>query len=400
MHIPERTDMKELVGFAALKPNKVNKEIVKTDGWTIYYSDGSTEFDRRCGGSSFILGYNNKAVVEGIEQKVLDVARCQSNDGAFTDDTKRAGEVLTQGVWDYYSWALSGTSAVEAAISMNDEYWKKQNKNKPGIMCFSFAWHGSSYLTKDMGAPFLLHNHSGRVINIQHPRWVTKDEQQASEQEALNTLLNRLNDMPVGCIVFDSATLLNNVCTFSQNWWETIRSICDDNDILMITDDVASCWGKANAYHPYQTFGYGIQPDISAVGKALAAGYAPIGAALCNSKVGDMIRDSWNFNHTQHPYMLGIYMMLNTYDYIEKHGLMSNNITQRLTEVGDQLVSEGVLTNYRCDGLFISCDHIKKAPHSGLSSNFNDVTINICAPLTANDQYFSDLKDYMYERLL
>ena len=286
--------MKELVGFSVLKHSKHNKQVACTDKWHYHFSDGTKQLDPRMGGSSFILGYNNSAVMKGIEEEMLQVARCQSNDGYYTDYTNLAGEIVTQNVWDYYSWALSGTSAVEAAISMNDEYWKARKKSKPYIVSFSFTWHGTSYITKAMGAPFLLQHSSDRVINIDHPRWVKVEDRHNAEKVALKSLLDQIRKHDVGCVVFDSATILNQLSLFSEEWWRTIRDICDEYDILMITDDVASCWGKGGSYHPYQTFGYGVQPDISALGKSLAAGYAPIGAAVCTSKVGDVIKDSWN----------------------------------------------------------------------------------------------------------
>ena len=389
--------MNELRGFSLLKGEKDLKKLVRNDKWFNYFDNGTKEFDIRMGGSSFILGYGNTEVFHGLEKSIENVARCQSNDGHWTDETKRAGEILCDGVWDTYSWALSGTSAVEAAISMNDEYWKKRDIDKPKIISFSFAWHGTSYLTKDMGAPFLLKNHTNRCINIKHPK--STDE----ESYALESIQN-LNLSDVGCIIFDSSTWINGLYGWSEEWWKNIRKICDDNDILMITDDVASGWGKFGTYHPYKSIGFGIQPDISAVGKSLTAGYAPLGAALCNSKVGDIVRQSgaWNYNHTWQPSMIGIYLMLNTHEIIKRDNLLENvtNIENKLDDMFAEMFSNGMIDSYNVKGLFFSLNAKKDTGQKGLSAMMLKKNLKGFAPMTANDMYFSDLEECIYESVV
>lgn len=385
--------MHELRGFSLLKGKKQLKKVTENRGWFNYFDDGSKELDIRMGGSSFTLGYGNEEVLEGLEKAVAKIARCQSNDHHWTDETVEAGKILCDNSWHTYSWALSGTSAVETAISMSDEYWKAHGVSKPKIISFTFAWHGTSYLTKDMGAPFLLANHVGRCINLPHPK-SREEEIQTIEKILFHTDLSE-----VGCIVFDSATWINGLHSWSEKWWKDIRNICDTHNILMITDDVAACWGKFKSYHPYKTIGYNIQPDISAVGKSLTAGYAPHGAAVCTEKVGEIIgkEGNWNYNHTWQPSMMGIYLMLNVHKIIQRDNLLDhvNWIENQLKDVFTIMLEKDIIDNYRVNGTFFSVDAKKETPHSGLSSSILKNNLKGCAPLTANESYIEDLKEYI-----
>lgn len=384
----------ELRGFAKVKGDRQLKKITKTDKWFTYFEDRTKELDLQMGGSSFILGYNNPNVVQHLENNILNTARCQSNNHHYNDETERAGDILCDDIWHSYTWALSGTSAVEAAISMNDEYWKQLDKNKSKIISFSFAWHGTSYLTKDMGAPFLLANHTGRCINLPHPK--SREE----EIKAIEKILSSIDLSEVGCIVFDSIAWINGLHSWSEKWWQDIRNICNTHDILMITDDVAACWGKTKSLHPFQTIGYNIQPDISALGKSLTAGYAPLGAAVCNEKVGEVIsaKGAWNYNHTWQPSMIGIYLMLNVYDYIMDNLLLShtNYIESSLISFGQGLRESGYIDSYRVVGTFFAFDSKTDADHTGLSSTLFKNNIRGCAPLTASPDYFKDLEEHFY----
>ena len=379
----------ELRGFAKVKGKREERKILLTDNWHTYFADGTNELDLQMGGSSFTLGYNNPDVVKGLEVQMLETARCQSNNHNYNDATVEAGKILCDGVWDTYTWALSGTSAVEAAISMNDEYWKVKGEKRHKIISFSFAWHGTSYLTKDMGAPFLLANHTKRWINMPHPKGTFAEELE------ITTKIREMDLSKVGCIIFDSATWINGLHGFSQTWWSTIKSICYEHGILMITDDVASCWGKTGSLHPYKTLGYGMQPDISAVGKSLTAGYAPLGAAVCNKKVGEVIREpgAWNYNHTWQPSMMGIYIMLNVHKYITEHKLLEEvpEIETQLMRIADELD----IDSYRVQGCFFALDAKKETKHTGLSSTILKNNIRGCAPLTANYKYFEDLRTHL-----
>ena len=88
----------ELRGFAKVKGDRESKEILFTNNWHTYFTDGTNELDLQMGGSSFTLGYNNFSALKNLENSILTTARCQSNNHHYNKETIRAGEILCDGV--------------------------------------------------------------------------------------------------------------------------------------------------------------------------------------------------------------------------------------------------------------------------------------------------------------
>jgi len=62
-----------------------------------------------------------------------------------------------------------------------------------------------------------------------------------------------------------------------------VRELCDRYDLLMITDEVATGFGRTGAMFACQH--EGIVPDIMAISKGIAAGYLPLAATVTVDKV-------------------------------------------------------------------------------------------------------------------
>ena len=134
-----------------------------------------------------------------------------------------------------------------------------------------------------------------------------------------------------------------------------VRHLCDEENVLLVVDDVACCWGKSGHWHGWQK--YDVQPDIAALGKSLTAGYTPLGCSVANKKVGDVIKNKdWEFGHTWQPTMTGIKAMSKVVEIIEREDLFSlaSPIEFCLKMIAENLLDRGYITSYRCNDLFLS----------------------------------------------
>ena len=67
-----------------------------------------------------------------------------------------------------------------------------------------------------------------------------------------------------------------------------VREICTKYGVLMISDEVMCGAGRTGTW---RALAYdGVEPDIMSVAKGLAAGYVPLGAAICTTAVWEVIR--------------------------------------------------------------------------------------------------------------
>jgi taurine-pyruvate aminotransferase len=79
------------------------------------------------------------------------------------------------------------------------------------------------------------------------------------------------------------------VITPPDGYWERIREICDQYDILLHIDEVVCGLGRTGTWFGYQQ--YGIKPDMVTMAKGVASGYAAISCLVTTEAVFDMFKE-------------------------------------------------------------------------------------------------------------
>lgn len=80
-----------------------------------------------------------------------------------------------------------------------------------------------------------------------------------------------------------------------DSYYARVREICDEFGVLLIYDEVMSGAGRTGCYLAAEH--WRIKPDLIALAKGLAAGYAPLGAMLADNRIIDQVLDAGGFQH-------------------------------------------------------------------------------------------------------
>ena len=371
-------------------PDEQEKTVTRTHGYTVEYSNGGTHMDIQCGNMAYILGYGNQPIADAVASNEINFIRGNTGETAESNN-QLVQEICTLGNWAAVTWAVSGSDAVEAAIAMNDSYWAARGESRDKILSFSMSYHGTTMLAKHLRGEY---PGLGRSVLVDSPNWQYTYQQHGQEQLALNKIQEQLKRHPaIGCVILETVSWAVTMAPYSIKFWQQLRLICNEHNVLMIVDDVAFCWGTNGTMFGYVP--YGIQPDICAIGKSLTGGYSPLGAAVCTEAVRQTLNiQSWNHGHTWQPNMSGVAAALSATQQIQSLLPRVPEIEQRLQRIADELDlnSRGANTYRTYDfDREISLSDINNVGFAASLPGYNSV--KVFAPLTADDQYFDRLKD-------
>ncbi|GEM_PF-1743935 len=87
----------------------------------------------------------------------------------------------------------------------------------------------------------------------------------------------------------------------APGYFKRIREICDTYGVLLILDEVVCGMGRTGTLFACEQDG--IAPDIVCIAKGLGAGYQPIGAMLCSSRIYQTIAEGSGFFQHGHTYL-------------------------------------------------------------------------------------------------
>lgn len=371
-------------------PGEQEKTVNRTQGYWVEYSNGQRHLDIQCGNMAYILGYANQPIADAVATNPVNFIRGNTGETAEQNDAL-VREICESGNWAAVTWAVSGSDAVEAAVAMNDSYWAARGESRDKILSFSMSYHGTTMLTKHLRGEY---PGLGRAVLVNSPNWQYEYQQHGQEQLCLNKIKANLKQNPnIGSVILETVSWAVVMAPYTAKFWQTLRDICTEHNVLLIIDDVAFCWGTNGTMFGYEP--YSIQPDICAVGKSLTGGYSPLGAAVCTEAVRSTLNlQRWNHGHTWQPNMAGVAAALSATQQIRSQLHCVPKIEHRLKAIADKLGlnSRGANTyrTYDFDREITLADLNNVGFAASLPGNNS---VKVFAPLIADDQYYERLQD-------
>lgn len=247
--------------------------VKRAEGTYLYDEDGNKIIDYIASWGPMILGHAFPKVVDAVIERTKDGTSFGIPTELETKIAKLAVEMVP-GI-DKIRFVNSGTEACMSAVRLARGYTKKDK-----IIKFAGCYHGhsDSFLIQagSGGATFGEPNSPGVT------KGTAKDTLLANynDIESVRTLIEE-NKGEIACIILEPVAGNMGCIIPKVGFLETLRKLCDDNDILLVFDEVMT--GFRLAPGGVQEL-LDIKADIVTFGKVVGGGL-PVGAFAARSEI-------------------------------------------------------------------------------------------------------------------
>jgi len=331
--------------------NREYLDVVRGDGVYIYDENGKRYLDAAAGVCVVNVGHGNEEIISAISNQLKQVSFTYG----FTDNIPRQKLAKKLDEWSPNGmghtktiFSSSGAEANESAIKLSYQYHQERgNVNKTKIVGRWQSYHGNTVSTLSIGGRSSWRNQFSPLLHdslhISPPycyRCSSKDSHSSCAENFANELRKIIKREGAGNI---SAFIAEPIIGTSMSavvppkgYYEIIRNICDENDILFIADEVMSGMGRTGK--KWGIDHWNVSPDIITTSKGIGAGYSPISAAIFSEKVWGIISSGSGYTTHSTTYggnPLSCAVGYAVIDYIEKNDLISN-----AKVMGEKLISK------------------------------------------------------------
>jgi adenosylmethionine-8-amino-7-oxononanoate aminotransferase len=304
--------MKELVPYSI--PKKSDSYIIDSYTDFGFIIDGKEYIDCISNRWEFCLGFKQDKIADFICDNIKKYPAVKFNyTNKYVEKLNEQLFNITNKQFVSVHYAGSGSDSVENAIKLSRIY----NKRKY-VISFIGSWHGSTELTASITGSKMFHkNVPTYEYSIKVPQPVDDDVQ------PLLDAIESVGAENVSCIIKEPFSVQTSSVVASKEYYDKVRKICDDNNIVFIVDEVATGIGRTGEWYGYQRIG--MKPDIVVTGKSLTAGYSMLSAILINQKIYDQVSGSYlNMGFTHSPHMNGILAAIKTIETIKEENILDN----------------------------------------------------------------------------
>jgi adenosylmethionine-8-amino-7-oxononanoate aminotransferase len=247
---------------------------------------------------------------------------------------------LTPGDLDHIYFLSSGSEAVEAALKLARQFWVESGRpEKQDILSLSPGYHGNTLLAMSASArPHYTTFFREWIVDVHRVpaplayHCACRGSDPKCETCSGTILERKILEVGADRIAAFIAEPVGGSSTGAtvprQDYWRTVREICDRHDVLFIADEVACGAGRTGTWSALEP--YGVAPDIMTMGKGIAGGYTPLSAVAAPRRIVDVIANgSGALAHAQtfshHPVMCAA--GLATVRYLRDHALVARAAT-------------------------------------------------------------------------
>ena len=286
---------------------------------------------------------------------------------------------LAPGDMNRVFFTSGGSEAVESALKLARQYHKLTgNPNKTKVIAREIAYHGTSLGALSatgitaLKTPFEpLTPGASHVPNTNTYR-MRAGMSEADLAEAVAHRIEFEGPETVGAVIMEPVQNAGGCFTPPPGYFQRVREICDEYNVLLISDEVICAWGRLGEWFGAQRYDY--LPDVITTAKGLTSSYAPMGAVIATDRVAEpFMQGSNSFTHGftfgGHPISAAVAMA--NLDAFEREGILENvRSNERLfRDTIESLRDIPIVGDVRGAGYFLAIELVKDRD---TKESFND----------------------------
>jgi hypothetical protein len=367
--------------------------MVRGEGAYVWDSNGKRYLDALAGLFTNQVGHGRTEIAEAAARQTQQLGYMPIWSFAHPGAAELAARIA-----DYAPRSLNrvfftsgGGEAVETAWKLAKQYYKLTGRpTKHKVISRAIAYHGTSHgalsITGLPGVkapyePLVPSAHRVPNTNIYrapihgddpkaYGQWAADQIAQAIEFEGPDT---------VAAVVLEPVQSSGGCFPPPPGYFERVREICDEYDVLLVSDEVICAFGRLGYMFGAERYGY--EPDIITCAKGITSGYAPLGATIVSDRIfepfgkGDtMFLHGYTFGG--HPVATAV--ALANLDIFEREGLnahvRANEDAFRTTL--ERLADLPIVGDVRGEGYFYGIELVKdKATKARFDSSDDEAEV-------------------------
>jgi len=270
--------------------------IVKGEGCWLIDTDGKRYLDGVASMWTNVHGHCRRELNDALKEQV-DRLEHSTLLGLASEQSiilaARLAEITPPGL-DRFFYSDNGSTAMEVAVKMAYQYQVHLGRpERSRFITFRNAYHGDTLGAVSVGGIEIYHTTFKPLMfeTLQSPApYCYRCELGCNRLtcsmecvDALEGLMERNAGQVAGLVIEPLIQGAGGMIVQPAGFLKRVRELCDRYDLLMITDEVATGFGRTGAMFACQH--EGIVPDIMAISKGIAAGYLPLAATVTVDKV-------------------------------------------------------------------------------------------------------------------
>lgn len=282
------------------------------------------------------VGYGRKELAEAASSQIQNLSYASSFFNQSHEVVIRLAEKLAEvapGDLDVSFFTSGGSESNETAFKIVRHYWKlKGRPEKSKIIGLYNGYHGVAMGTTsatgvDHFKNMITEIAPGFFHAIPHLLEAEQgDKSHPNYDQSIRGIIEREGADTIAAIILEPVQGVGGVNIPPNGYMQALRKLCDENDIMLITDEIITGFGRTG-----EMFGvdnWDVVPDLMCMAKGITSGYIQLGAVMMSSKLRDELTELsegpmfHGFTYSGHPTACAV--ALRNIQIIEEERLVEN----------------------------------------------------------------------------
>ncbi|MGE0095009.1 MAG: aspartate aminotransferase family protein [Alphaproteobacteria bacterium] len=283
------------------KDNEQPLVVVEGRGEMLRDASGKEYIDGLSGLWNVNAGHGRKELGDIAAEQMAKLGFASAYSGATNPPAAKLAEKLVSVAYGNTTavyFTTAGAESNESAFKMARFYWKLHGKpNKVKVFSRVHAYHGLTMAAMSATGMSVFHKMFGPLVPNFHQtaapyqyRWPGNGDAGIGAVEALDAAIQKEGADTVAAVIAEPVMGAGGVIVPPASYFPKLRALCDKHDILLITDEVITGFGRTGRW--FAAGHWGVEPDLTTFAKGVTSAYLPLGGVLVSKRVHQALKDA------------------------------------------------------------------------------------------------------------